>query len=86
MKTFVVHVKEVWVQLVEVQAVSELEALEKVSEGECTCPDNAPEYSHDMPVEHWTVEEVPSECNICSGDGEVDTPDGTEICVCIARV
>jgi hypothetical protein len=56
-KTFTVCKREVWTQLVEVEATSKEEALKAVSRGEGTDCDNTLEYSHDMSIEYWTVDD-----------------------------
>ena len=48
--------REVWTQLVEVEAESEQAALEAVSKGRGEEIDNTLEYSHDMSIEYWTVD------------------------------
>lgn len=48
--------REVWTQLVEVEAESEQDALIAVSRGQGQDIDNTLEYSHDMSIEYWTVE------------------------------
>lgn len=58
MKTFVVCKREVWTQLVKIEAESKEEALKAVSEGEGQECDNTLEYSHDSPIEHWTATKV----------------------------
>jgi len=57
MKTFWVCKREVWTQIVKVSAESKEEALVKVSNGNGISVDNTLEYSHDMSIEYWTVDE-----------------------------
>lgn len=57
MAKFIVTIQEVWTQLVEVEASSEEEAIDKVVDGEGYYIDNALEYSHTLDRAFWTVEE-----------------------------
>lgn len=57
MKTFVLAVREVWVQLFEIEAESKEDAKTRVHRGEGTAVDNSLEYSHTLDPETWTVDE-----------------------------
>ena len=54
---YIVEVKEVWVQPVEVEASSPEEAKRKVQQGEGTALEDRFEFSHTLDPEHWGVEE-----------------------------
>ena len=58
MGKYIVEKREVWTQMVEVEAESDLEAIKAVSNGHGTEIDNTLEYSHDMPVDSWTTDKV----------------------------
>ena len=58
MSKYIVVKREVWTQMVEVEAKSDLEAIEEVSKGKGTNINNTMEYSHTMPVDTWTVDKV----------------------------
>ena len=58
MKTYVVSVREVHVQQIEVQAKSEGDAIEKVAHGEGTPLDDTLEFSHTLDTATWTVEQT----------------------------
>lgn len=55
---YIVEVKEVWTQPVEVEASSPEEAKEKVQRGEGTVLEDRFEFSHTLDAEHWNVERV----------------------------
>ena len=57
MKKYVVATREVWIQLVEVEALGPKHAILLVKEGEGTYSDEM-EYSHTLDTETWTVEEI----------------------------
>jgi len=56
MKKYSVCKREVWTQIVEVDAASEDEALRAVRNGHGNDVDDTLEYSHDMSTEFWTVD------------------------------
>jgi len=56
MAKYIVVKREVWTQMVEVEAESELEAIQSVERGEGEDISDTLEYSHTMPVDSWTVE------------------------------
>lgn len=56
MMKFIVSVREVHVQMIEVEADSEIDAIERVNKGEGSALDNTLEYSHRLNVKTWTVE------------------------------
>lgn len=56
MSKYIVVKREVWTQMVEVEAESDLEAIQEVSNGKGTEIDDTLEYSHTMPVDSWTVD------------------------------
>lgn len=58
MNEYTVCKREVWIQYVTIKAESENDAKIKVSHGEGIEHDNTLEYSHDMSVEYWTVDET----------------------------
>lgn len=53
---FIVMVREVHVQMVEVEANSEADAIERVNRGEGSTLDNTLEFSHRLNTETWTAE------------------------------
>jgi hypothetical protein len=55
LRTYKVCVREVWVQEVEVKALTPENALKKVIEGEGEYIEDALEYSHSLEPETWTV-------------------------------
>lgn len=55
MKTFYVHMREVHIQTMRVQAESKKDAIQFAQEGEGECLEF--EYSHTLDPETWTVEE-----------------------------
>lgn len=57
-KTFIVNVREVHVQMVQIEADSAEEASNKVEGGEGVYPDDKLEYSHTLDKSTWTVDEV----------------------------
>jgi len=57
MKKYVVATREVWIQLVEVEADGPITAIALVKEGEGTYLDMM-EYSHTLDSGTWTVEAV----------------------------
>jgi electron transfer flavoprotein alpha subunit len=57
MPKFLVNKREVWTQMVEVDAKDAEEAKFLVSRGRGLMLDNTLEYSHDLPTDCWTVEE-----------------------------
>jgi len=52
---YIVEVREVWVQPVEVEASSEEEAKKKVQQGEGTALEDRFEFSHTLDPEYWSV-------------------------------
>jgi len=58
MSIYTVVKREVWTQMVEVEAGSDSEAIQAVSNGEGTEVELTLEYSHDMPVDAWTVDKA----------------------------
>ena len=58
MPKFIVKMREVWTQDVEIEADSKEDAIQRVSEGEgeYVQNNNSPEYSHTSDIENWTVE------------------------------
>lgn len=54
---YIVSKREVWVQMVEVDATSKEEALRLVENGGGLMLDDTLEYSHDLSTDLWTVEE-----------------------------
>jgi hypothetical protein len=55
MKRFLVEKREVWTQLVAVDAENEKEAIEIASNGGGVDVDNSMEYSQDLGTETWTI-------------------------------
>ena len=55
---FIVEVREVWIQPVEMEAESEEKAIERVREGEGKSIEDGFEYSHTLSVDKWTVHEL----------------------------
>ena len=55
---FIVEVREVWIQPVEIETVSEKEAIEGVREGEGKYIEDGFEYSHTLSTDKWTVHEL----------------------------
>lgn len=53
---FIVMVREVHVQMVEVEASSEIDAIERVNNQEGTDVPNGQEFSHRLNPTTWTVE------------------------------
>ena len=53
---YIVNVREVHIQMVEIEAATEEEALDKVRGGEGNYIDPL-EYSHTLDSDHWTVDE-----------------------------
>lgn len=60
-KKFDVLVREVWIQVYEVEASSQEEAIKKTWNGEATIAEGRIEYSHRMKSELWTAEEHSTE-------------------------
>lgn len=58
MAKYIVNVREVHIQMVEVEAVDEEDAIEEVRKGGGTYLDNTLEYSHCLDPEYWTVDEA----------------------------
>ncbi len=58
MPKYIVCVREVHIQMVEVEADSEESAKKAVQDGGGDFLDNALEYSHTLDPETWTVEEA----------------------------
>ena len=58
MKKFIVSVREVHIQMVEVEAENEEEAKDKVLAGDGVHRDDSLEFSHTLDSELWTVEET----------------------------
>lgn len=57
MPKFIVEKREVWTQMVEVEAKDAEEAKFLVSRGGGLMLDETLEYSHDLATDNWTVEE-----------------------------
>ena len=55
---YIVEVKEVWTQPVEIEASSSEEAKKKVQQGEGTVLEDRFEFSHTLDPEYWGVEEA----------------------------
>ena len=60
MPKFIVNVREVHVQFVEIDAASEVDAIEQVSAGDGTYVENGTDYRYTLDTETWTAEAVPS--------------------------
>jgi len=58
---FIVSIREVHIQAVEIEADTKEEAVEKVKEGEGEYLEDGLDYSHTLDSEFWTVEELKSE-------------------------
>lgn len=56
MPRFLVDKREVWAQMVEIEAKDAEEAKLLVSRGEGRMLEETLEYSHDLPTDHWTAE------------------------------
>lgn len=54
-KKYLVEVREVWVQMVEIEAEYENEAIQKVSQGQGEQLEGCFEYSHTLDPEYWTI-------------------------------
>jgi hypothetical protein len=54
---YIVNVREVHIQMVEVEAQNKNEAKQKVKEGEGEYLDNSLGYSHALDSDTWTVDE-----------------------------
>jgi hypothetical protein len=61
MPRFIVEKREVWTQMVEVDAPDAETAKQLVDHGDGMILDNTLEYSHDMATEYWTVEKALAE-------------------------
>lgn len=57
MPKFIVNIREVHTQMVEVEAEDKKDAKIKVAQGEGTYLDNTLEYSHTLNKSTWTVDE-----------------------------
>lgn len=57
MPRFIVEKREVWTQMVEIEAKDEEEAKLLVSRGHGHILDETLEYSHDLATDLWNVEE-----------------------------
>ncbi len=55
---YIVHVREVWVQSVEVEANSPEEAKQRICEGKGYTIEDRFEFSRSLEPETWTVEKV----------------------------
>jgi len=55
---YIVTIREVHTQMVEVEADCQESAVRAVQEGEGTYLDNTLEYSHSLAPDTWTVEEA----------------------------
>lgn len=64
MPKYIVHVREVWVQPIEVEADSPDDAQDRIWAGEGVQLDNRFEFSHCLERGTWTVEEVEGEVPI----------------------
>lgn len=60
-KKFAVSVKEVWVQVYEVDANTPEEAIQKTVSGEAKVSDGRIEYSHQLDTSTWSAEEEKSD-------------------------
>ncbi len=58
MSKFIVHVKEVWDQPVEVEAESKEHAISRVVEGIAECKESECSYSYTLDSDEWTIEKV----------------------------
>ena len=56
-KTFIVTMREVYVQSYQIQAISAKEALKLVVDGQGDIMENGFEFSHTLDPDTWTVEE-----------------------------
>ena len=56
MKKYIVCVREVWIQMLKVEAESDSEAIEIVERGGGKEIENMLEYSHTLDSEYWTVD------------------------------
>ena len=87
MPKFLVNVREVYTQMVLVEADNTDEAKTKVAKGDGTYLDNTLEYSHTLDQALWTVDESLSEdpsnkMNKLVGDVKVDTDESINECRC----
>jgi hypothetical protein len=58
MPKYIITVHEVWTQKIEIEVNgTQLDAVEKVAEGEGTYLDDTLEYSYTLPSEYWSVNE-----------------------------
>ena len=57
MKKYIVGMREIHIQNVEIEAESPEEAIERVADGEGDFVDNSLEYSHTLNTDTWTVKE-----------------------------
>lgn len=67
MPKYIVGVREVWVQPVEIEADSDSEAKHRVWRGEGNRIDSEFEYSHCLDSSLWTVEEVKEDIHDTEG-------------------
>ncbi len=58
-KFFVVNMREVHIQSVEVEASDREDAIRKVVDGEGEYVNDCLEYSHTLDPESWTIDECP---------------------------
>jgi len=56
-KKYIVTIREVWKQGVEIEATNPEEAIERVLDGEGDQIESLLEYSHTLDSETWTIEE-----------------------------
>jgi len=61
LKRFIVGVREVWIQTYEVYCDNKEDALTIIDNMDEVNPVGDPEYSHRLPKEHWTANEVSEE-------------------------
>ena len=58
MKKYCIGVREVWIQLVTIEAESEVEAIDAIAGGDGEQAEEGIEYSHTLDPETWTVEKL----------------------------
>lgn len=56
MAKYIINVREVWVQMISIEANSKEEALDLVCQGKGEEIDDTLEFSHLMDKEYWTVD------------------------------
>lgn len=55
---YIVNVREVWVQGIEIEALNEKDAIEAISKGKGVVLEDLFEYSHCLDEKFWTIEPV----------------------------